>query len=304
MAATATTPPTPSTPPPAESGPRPTAASAEASAAITEQLAAGDVPMFGAALLGATANVIMQLGLPGVGYGVVESRVESGRVFDHPIKRTRTTLAYLAVAMQGTAEEKRRYRQAVNGAHRHVHHTDDSPVEYNAFDPNLQLWVAACLYKGVEDTYEAFIGPLDDQLRAAFYAESSALATTLQVPHEMWPADHHAFQRYWDEGLRRIAIDDTVRDYLHDLTELRFIHPALGRPFAPFNRFVTTGFLPPEFRLAMRLHWNARKQRRFDRMTRTLGALIQRLPRALREFPFNYVLWDLRWRMRTGRPLV
>ncbi|EUA37635.1 hypothetical protein I549_1037 [Mycobacterium avium subsp. avium 2285 (R)] len=41
----------------------------------------------GVALLAGPANVIMQLANPGVGYGVMESRVESGRVDLHPIKR-------------------------------------------------------------------------------------------------------------------------------------------------------------------------------------------------------------------------
>ena len=44
----------------------------------------------------------MELARPGVGYGVMESRVESGRVDRHPIKRARTTFTYLAVALRGT----------------------------------------------------------------------------------------------------------------------------------------------------------------------------------------------------------
>ena len=58
--------------------------------------------MMGIALLAGSANVIMQLALPGVGYGVMESRVESGRIDRHPIKRARTTFTYLAVAGRGT----------------------------------------------------------------------------------------------------------------------------------------------------------------------------------------------------------
>jgi len=43
--------------------------------------------MLGVGLLAGAANVIMQLARPGVGYGVLESRVESGRIDRHPIKR-------------------------------------------------------------------------------------------------------------------------------------------------------------------------------------------------------------------------
>ncbi len=102
----------------------------------------------GVALLAGPANVIMQLARPGVGYGVMESRVESGRIDLHPIKRARTTFTYLAVATAGTDAQKAAFRRAVNRAHAQVRSTPDSPVQYNAFDPELQLWVAACLYKG------------------------------------------------------------------------------------------------------------------------------------------------------------
>ena len=88
-----------------------------------------DLDMIGLALLGGPANVIMQLAVPAVGYGVFESKVDSGNLFKVPIKRTRTTLAYLAVAAMGSAEDRRRYRQAVNRAHTRVRSDTDSPVE-------------------------------------------------------------------------------------------------------------------------------------------------------------------------------
>ncbi|KAB2586677.1 hypothetical protein BS297_04045, partial [Rhodococcus erythropolis] len=109
--------------------------------------------MSGLGLLAAGANVIMQLARPAVGYGVYESKVETGRLDRHPVKRTRTTLTYLAVASLATDEEKKLYRRAVNGSHKHVRSDENSAVEYNAFDPELQLWVAACLYRGFEDVY-------------------------------------------------------------------------------------------------------------------------------------------------------
>ena len=169
----------------------------------------------GVGLLSGAANVIMQLARPGVGYGVKDSRVESGRVDRHPIKRARTTFTYLAVALVGHARRRRRHiRRAVNKAHAQVYSTDDSPVEYNAFDKNLQLWVGACLYKGVVDVYRIFVGEMDDETADRHYREGMALGTTLQVPAEMWPADRKAFDEYWQESLDQIHIDDAVREYL------------------------------------------------------------------------------------------
>ena len=55
-----------------------------------------------AAVLLPAANVIMQLAAPAVGYGVLESPVDSGNVYKHPLKRSRTTGYYLAAATVGT----------------------------------------------------------------------------------------------------------------------------------------------------------------------------------------------------------
>ncbi|GAA4134428.1 oxygenase MpaB family protein [Actinomadura keratinilytica] len=258
----------------------------------------------GAALLAGAANVIMQLARPGVGYGVIESPVESGQLHRHPIKRARTTFSYLAVATMGTPKEKAAYRRAVNKSHAQVRSRPDSPVQYSAFDRELQLWVAACLYRGLEDTYRAFIGPLDPVEQDRLYRASAPLGTTLQVRPEDWPRDRAAFEEYWQREVKNISIDEPVRRYLRDLADLKFLPAPVSLLFGPFNRFVTTGFLPPEFRAQMRLPWSERDQRRFDRLIAALRAVIRIQPPVVRRFPFDLLIWDVRRRIRTGRPLV
>jgi uncharacterized protein (DUF2236 family) len=264
--------------------------------------------MLGVGLLAGPANVIMQLSRPGVGYGVVESRVESGRIDRHPIKRARTTFTYLAVSVNGTAEQQAAYRRAVNGAHAQVYSTDESPVSYNAFDPELQMWVGACMYKGVVDIYKIFVGEIDDQVADQLFDEGIALGTMLQVPREMWPANQAAFDRYWDESMAQVHIDDEVRDFLWPIAagRVRGVKlPALvQRRLDDFNLLVTGGFLPQRFRDEMALDWDAEKQRRFDRLMRRIRFVNDLLPTVVRQFPFNWMLKDLDWRIRTGRSLV
>lgn len=48
---------------------------------------------------GAAADVIMQMARPGVGYGVAESKVESGSLMKRPWKRARATTQHLVVAI-------------------------------------------------------------------------------------------------------------------------------------------------------------------------------------------------------------
>jgi uncharacterized protein (DUF2236 family) len=258
----------------------------------------------GAGLVAGTANVIMQLARPEVGYGVLESRVDSGNLFRHPVKRTRTTLSYLAVVTLGGEAERVAYRRAVNRSHAQVRSTPESPVRYNAFDRDLQLWVAACLYRGFEDTYHYFGPPLDPARRATLYRESAAFGTVLQVPAERWPADRAAFERYWTAELDRVSIDAPVRDYLTRLVDLEPFALPVRRLGRSLNRFVTTGFLPPRFRDEMHLPWSAADQRRFDRLMGSIGTVTRAAPRPLREFPFNLLITDVRRRIRAGRSLV
>ena len=267
-----------------------------------------DEGLMGVALLAGPANVIMQLARPGVGYGVLESRVESGRVDLHPVKRARTTFTYLAVATEGSDAQREAFRRAVNLAHAQVYSTPESPVQYHAFDVDLQLWVGACMYKGGVDIYRIFIGELDGEDADRHYREGMSLATTLQLPPEMWPPDRAAFDRYWRESLAKVHIDDAVRDYLYPIAAGRMRGVALPGPLQRlsdnFALLITTGFLPQPFRDEMRLPWDATKQQRFDRLMALLRTVNRLLPRFIRRFPFNILLWDVDRRIRTGRPLV
>lgn len=258
------------------------------------------------------ANVIMQLSRLPIGHGVARSRVDSGRVDKHPIKRLRTTTAYVVISLLGTEDERRAMRNEVNRAHADVHSRPTDPVPYSAFDPELQLWVAACLYKGTEDVLRLLRGgyPPSERLEV-LYQYCKRLGTTLQVTEEMWPSDRAAFCRYWEEGVRQIKMDDLTRSYLQSIADMSFLVDRLGPMGAPlrrwlrrWGRFQTLGYLPEAFRQELGLRWSPRKQRLFDAHIRLYAAWTRRLPRPLRQFPMNLYLADTRRRISSGRPIV
>ncbi|OSC24629.1 hypothetical protein B8W69_21050 [Mycobacterium vulneris] len=256
-----------------------------------------------AALLPA-ANVIMQLSLPGVGYGVLESPVDSGNVYKHPFKRARTTGTYLAAATIGTEYDRALICAAVDVAHRQVRSTSSSPMSYNAFDPKLQLWVAACLYRYFIDQHEFLHGPLDDATADAVYRDASKLGTTLQVPERMWPPDRAAFDEYWKRSLDELRIDPPVREHLHGVAALAFLPWPLRVLAGPFNLFATTGFLAPEFRELMGLDWSPGRQRRFDWLLAALRLADRLIPHRAWIFGYRLYLRDMRSRARQGRRIV
>jgi uncharacterized protein (DUF2236 family) len=100
-----------------------------------------------------------------------------------------------------------------------------------------------------------------------------------------------------------VHVDDAVRAYLVRLLTMGATGP-LGRFVVGSHLFATRGFLPHEFRQAMGLPWSSADERRFERLVRRAGRLERALPPALRSLPFDLLRADLRWRRRTGRPLV
>src|ERR1700738_550982 len=217
-----------------------------------------------AAVLLPAANVIMQLASPAIGYGVLESPVDSGNVFKHPLKRARTTGTYLAAATLGTDADRALIRNEVDRVHALVRSTKSSPVSYNAFNPRLQLWVAACLYRYYIDQHEFLYGPLDDDSADAIYQDAKRLGTTLQVRDDVWPPDRAAFDEFWKRSLDDLRIDAPVREHLRGVAAMAFLPAPLRLLVGRFNLFATAGFLPAEFRSQMRLSWTAGQQRQFE----------------------------------------
>ena len=250
------------------------------------------------------ANVIMQLSWPEVGYGVAESKVDSGNLLKHPWKRARTTFQYLAVAIMGRPDDRAAFREAVKSSHRHVKSTANSPVRYNAFDCELQMWVAACLFVGLEDTYQLLRGKMTVEQAEQFYKSAWTLGTALQVTEDQWPPSRADFDDYWFDACRRVAIDEKVRAYLQDLLNLRMINPVLALPFRPLLKFLTAGFLAPVFRDAIDVQWSGFNQRQFETLFLLVAFVNRFLPVFIRQGGSYVLLADVRRRVRDHRALV
>jgi uncharacterized protein (DUF2236 family) len=257
-----------------------------------------------AAVLLPAANVIMQLASPGVGYGVLESPVDSGNVYKHPLKRARTTGTYLAAATMGTDADRALIRKEVDRVHAMVRSTESSPVPYNAFDPRLQLWVAACLSRYYVDQHEFLYGPLDDESADAVYQDAKRLGTTLQVRDDMWPPDRAAFDEFWKRSLDGLRIEPPVREHLHGVAAMAFLPAPLRLLAGPFNLFATAGFLPAEFRSQMRLSWTASQQRKFEWLLTALRLADRVIPREVWILGYEVYLRNMRLRARRGRRIV
>ncbi|MFE1593020.1 oxygenase MpaB family protein [Nocardia sp. NPDC058705] len=253
---------------------------------------------------GAAANVAMQFAHQGVAAGVMESKVESGALMVHPWKRLRTTSAYLAVAVLGTDEDKLAMREAVNVAHRQVRSGPESKVKYNAFDRDLQMYVAAAIYIGFEDTHQLLHGKMTTAELETFYQGADTFGTTLQVHPDMWPKTRAEFDRYWLGACEQVVCDDEFRSYIDDLLHLRMINWPLRILAGGLLQFLTAGFLPPHFRDQMAVEWTPTDQRRFEHLFLFVGFVNRFIPKFIRFAGTHAMIRDVRRRIRKQKPLI
>ena len=254
------------------------------------------------------ANIIMQLSLPGVGYGVHESRVVSGSPRRRPIKRARTTSQYLAVAVLGDDADRDRMRTEVAAVHDAVVSAAGSPVRYSGNSPALQKWVAACLFRFYLDQYTLLYGELPETRLDPLVRAAAPLATTLNVRPGSWPQSWAEYLEYWNTTVADLTIDEPIRRDFESLADLSFVVEAWGPLIAPLTgvvgrrfHFMTRGNLPPEFRELMGWTWTAADQRSFDR-TLAVYRFLDRLGAGkLMALSYRIVLADFRLRARLSK---
>lgn len=233
---------------------------------------------------GAGATVAWQLALPGVGRGVARH----SSTLDRPLQRLQATMAYVYAVSLGNEADRAAIAAHVNRAHRPVRGEG-----YSAFDRDLQLWVAATLYRGAVDVHELFVGPLPVARREALYRDARAFGSTLQVREEQWPPTAADFEIWWQAQRPRLQVDDQVRHYFQAVLA-GGRSPWYLRPALPLQSFFTRGLLPPFLRQQFGLAWTATDQARWQRVQHWAPRLYWLLPAWLRHWPARHYLRKLR----------
>jgi uncharacterized protein (DUF2236 family) len=246
-------------------------------------------------LAGAGSAVMWQLARKEVGLGVVEHST----TLDRPLDRLRTTLTYVYVMALGNEAERRAVAGMVDRRHAPVR----SAGRYSAFDPELQLWVAATLARSGETIRERVFGPMDPATRERVYRESWVLGAALQVTPAMWPATRAEFEEYWRTSVALLAPDPAVQRYARQLLSSRAV-PFLIRPVQPLQSLVTRGNLEPRARDVLALPWTPADQARYNRFWRLVPPVYRQVPASVRQLPARLVLADFRRRLRSGRRVI
>ena len=243
-----------------------------------------DVAGEGILLAAGARAILLQVADPSVARGVAEHSDFATR----PLDRLEGTLGYIYAVVFGSPDEVARARRIVGRAHAPVRSTvaaaDGSAPAYSAYDPELQLWVAATVYQSAVTMFELCFGPLHEEAADRIHRQYAVLGTALQVPDGMWPEDRAAFRAYWDARIATLEPTADARRIARTLLEGQGA-PKAVRVSMPLVALVTAWLLPPRIRAGFGMRWDARLERRCTRLLTPVLVVYRVLPRLVREAP-------------------
>jgi len=161
-------------------------------------------------LFGGARAVLMQAAHP----LVIAGARETGFYERNPWRRLQRTLILTYTITFGTKDEARAAAERINEIHARIKGVDEvTGLPYDALDPELLLYVHACLVDSALLFEELTVGKLDHAGRQRFYEEQMLAAEMVLVPHERIPPTvpelREYLQRTYDSGILRV--DDSAR---------------------------------------------------------------------------------------------
>jgi uncharacterized protein (DUF2236 family) len=210
----------------------------------------------------------------------------------NPWKRLDRTLRLTYTVTFGTRADALAAARRINEVHAAVHGVD--PVtgrRYDAMDPDLLLWVHACLVDSQLLFEQLTVGRLDDEGRERFHREQMAGAELLGLDRSRIPPTVPALRAYvrsMVEGPDLQVSDDTLK-------VARLIrNPPREVPWRPVLRLVSSwafGTLPEPLRTRYGVRWNVARELNLRGALATLKLVRPALPIRVREIMPARLAW-------------
>jgi uncharacterized protein (DUF2236 family) len=149
----------------------------------------------------------------------------------NPWKRLERTLHLQFTITFGTEREANEAASRINRVHREIHGVDEvTGLPYDALDPELLLWVHACLIDSSLLFERLTVGRLDDEGRERFHREQMTAAELLGLDRDRIPPTVAALRTYIDRTIASGAI--RVTDGARMVGDL-IRHPPKEVPWRP-----------------------------------------------------------------------
>ena len=214
---------------------------------------------------------------------VIAGARQTGFYDRDPWRRLERTLTLTYAITFGTTDEAARAAGRINDVHHRVHGVDPvTGLAYDAFDPELLLWVHACLVDSALRFEELTVGGLSADERQRFHEEQMSATELLHLPREHIPPTVGALRAYIDEVVASGAL--RVTDASRRVADL-FRDPPRDAQWRPILRRVAGwafGTLPSPLRRAYGVRWNPVREARLRTELRALRAFRPTIPRRFR----------------------
>ncbi|HXF57927.1 MAG TPA: oxygenase MpaB family protein [Actinomycetota bacterium] len=202
----------------------------------------------------------------------------------NPWKRLERTLHLTYAITFGSREEAFEAAERINRAHEAVRGVDPvTGLPYDARDPELLLWVHACLVDSQLLFEELAVGRLDEAGRQRFHEEQMVAAELLGLDRSRIPPTVQALRRYLrsvvESGALRVT-DDTMK--VANLIR----RPPPEVPWRPVLRLVSWwafGTLPEPLRSQYGVRWSPARERALRASFRAFRVARPFLPARYRE---------------------
>jgi uncharacterized protein (DUF2236 family) len=196
-------------------------------------------------LFGGARAVLMQAAHP----LVIAGARKTGFYERNPWRRLERTLVLTYTMTFGSRAEADAAADRINDVHSRIRGVDEvTGLPYDALDPELLLYVHACLVDSALLFEELTVGALDDAGRQRFHEEQMLAAELVKIPRAMIPPTVPALREY----LRDVIDGGVVRvSPAAEAVAQLFIDPPREAQWRPILRGVSRlafGTLPPRLR--------------------------------------------------------
>jgi uncharacterized protein (DUF2236 family) len=245
-------------------------------------------------LFGGARAMLMQAAHP----LVVAGANQTGMYERNPWKRLQRTLVLQYALTFGTKAEAHAAAERINDVHERINGVDHVTGQpYDALDPELLLWVHACLVQSALLFERLTVGALDAAGRQCFHEEQMLSAELLRLPRERIPPTVAALESYVTETVA--SGDVLVTDAARNVAELFFDPPrdAQWRPVLKGVARLAFGTLPAALREGYGFPFGPARRAQVRGMFAVLRTVRPLLPPKHR-FIAPYQQWRLRERGR------
>lgn len=193
---------------------------------------------------------------------------QRSKAHDRPWKRLVHTAEVFDAVFFGMREEADKALAFTRRLHERVNGTIAKPVgpygpetRYDAFDPELMMWVTAPVFDSARVLYETLVRRLGPAELEQLYRETVQWGELFGMPREAMPATYGAFVRWWPRLLTSDSVFLTEEARMVGLNiGLRMPAPRALQPAMRMAGFLLVGSLPPIVRCHYGLRWGRRDQ--------------------------------------------